>query len=143
MSLLIGRSAAIALAVFALHGFVEASSYPCPASAEPAETSPAPPGWRAWRSDEARTLKLRDVTFSDGQPEQRTFIRPVSSSHGPKGRIDKYDFASPTFQDIWLICQYEDTRIALVKQTDIRGKRCQVTYTRQGPKEAPSGIFCN
>ncbi|MDB5946243.1 MAG: hypothetical protein JWQ33_1269 [Ramlibacter sp.] len=114
----------------------------CPASAEPAETAPAPAGWRAWRSDEVRELRLVDVAFSDGPPEERAFITPGSSARRPGGRVDSYDFTSTSYRSVWHNCQYERTTIALVKETDVRGKRSQLSHRPDGGGQTRIAVSC-
>lgn len=114
----------------------------CPPAATPADTMPAPEGWRAWRTDEARSYKLADMTFSDGPPEERALLSPASSVRHGSSRTDTYDFTAATLRDVWVICQYRNTTIALVRQSDLRGKRCQLEYAKNGPVGDLTSIAC-
>jgi hypothetical protein len=104
----------------------------CPASIVPPASTQAPDGWRAWRTSEAREFRLSDVAFSDGPPQERVFLNSNSSSLSHGKRTEFYDFTPLTLRPIWIICQYARTDIALVQQTELKGKRCRLTYA--GPK---------
>jgi hypothetical protein len=114
----------------------------CPPTATPAETLPAPEGWRAWRTDEARAYKLADVTFTGGPPDERVFLSPASTSRQGGARVDSYDFTSPTLRDVWVVCQYRNTTIALVRQTDFHGKRCEASYAKNGQASEVKALSC-
>jgi hypothetical protein len=113
----------------------------CPPTTVPPETSPSPDGWRAWRSGEAKEFKLKGLAFSDGPPEERVFLNPIATTTKRTRRVDAYDFTSPTYREIWLICQYKGTDIALVRQTDLRGKRCRVLYDGRGAQASITPDF--
>lgn len=136
-------SLAMMIAMFSLAFPAKAQSNECPKTSTVGQAGPAPPGWRSWRSSETQEFKLRDIAFSDGPPDDRIFINPLASSRNKSARIDSYDFASPTFGSIWLICQYEGTDISLVKETDNRGKRCAVSFVRRGSKQIVDRISCH
>jgi hypothetical protein len=114
----------------------------CPPSAKPPETAAAPEGWRVWRSDQSHEYKLAGVSFSDGPPEKRVFLNPSSSR--PRGRehVDAYDFTAPSFREIWLICQYKDTPLSLIRATDARGKRCEVVSQSSTSRPESIAISC-
>ena len=131
----------LAVASLANMGAAMADDF-CPAAATPADTMPAPDGWRAWRTDEARVYKLADVTFTDGPPEERVFLSPASTMRRGSDRVDSYDFTSSTLRDIWVVCQYRNTTIALVKQADLRGKRCQASYSKNGQASELKALTC-
>ena len=136
------RSAALAAAAALFGPSVAVAGDVCPASAMPAEASSAPAGWRAWRSDEARELPLVNAGFSDGPPQERAFLNPVSSSQGRNSRVDTYDFRSSTLRTIWLICQYQGSTIALIRESGVRGKRCRVSHTLIGQNNTLVSISC-
>lgn len=115
----------------------------CPATAQPPETAPAPEGWRAWRSDEARTQPLTSISFSDGDPQERVFLAPDASTTQDQRSVDLYDFTSPTLRKIWVICQYKGTSVALVRPTKLLGKKCGVDRAMQaGRGDGSSFISC-
>jgi hypothetical protein len=109
----------------------------CPASIVPPETTQAPEGWRAWRVNEAREFRLSDLTFSDGPPQERVFLNSVAFHVKHGKREEMYDFTSASVRQIWMICQYAGTDVALVRETDLRGRRCRLTYPG---KQAHQGL---
>jgi len=122
------------LAVGAGAAAADASDPPlsCPATIVPPESTRAPEGWRAWRVSEISGFRLIDVSFSDGPPEERVFLNAITARVVRGHRVETFDFTSEAFRAIWVMCQYSGTDIALVRETNIRGKRCRLTYP--GPK---------
>ena len=114
----------------------------CPTTLKPAESTSAPPDWRVWRSDEAKELKLTDVSFADGDPKLRVFITPVAERQKGANRTASFDFRSSSYGKIWIICQYKDTNLTLVQPTDLQGKRCEVVYPSVLGGRASDHVSC-
>jgi hypothetical protein len=138
----------IAVGVFAAAGSADlgtsAPPLSCPSSIVPPESTLAPEGWRTWRVGEAREFRLSDVAFSDGPPQERVFLNSIASRLNHSKREELFDFTSASLRPIWMICQYVGTDIALVRETEIRGRRCRLTYPgRQAHGGLPPNLSCD
>src|SRR4051794_34405027 len=114
----------------------------CPATAAPPLTTSAPSGWQAWRFGEARELKLEGISFSDGPPEHRVFLNPNSIDRQKDKLTEAFDFTSTKLGEIWFICRYEGSDIGYIKQTEFRGKQCDVIYSGRRSQKKFDRITC-
>ena len=101
----------------------------CPESLDVvSEVRSAPPGWESLGPKEARSERhrLRHVTFTDGHPRARAFLRPTSSRSSASGeRTDVYKFSPASQEGIFLVCQYVETRQSVFRP--ITATACEVT----------------
>ena len=100
----------------------------CPQSLDVvSDVRSAPPGWETFGREEAGNEhhRLRHVTFTDGHPREKAFLRPTSSrSNASAERTDVYKFSPVSKDGIWLVCQYVDTRQSLFRP--ITATMCEV-----------------
>jgi hypothetical protein len=84
---------------------------------------------------------LRAVTFTDGHPRERAFLRPASSREDASNgeRTDVYQFSSVSAEGIWLVCQYRETRELLFRPVD--ATVCEVTSTDR-PDRPVAAVNC-
>ena len=110
----------------------------CPSPIDVGDSRAAPPsGWERLGTDEedGESLRrpLRRVTFTDGHPRERAFLRPTSSRSKANGdRTDVYSFSPVSKDGIWLVCQYAQTRQSLSRP--ITATMCEVTESDQPDK---------
>lgn len=130
---------ALSLAVALLLIAMDARAQPaCPDSIDVGDGRAAPPsGWERLGADEEGGERLRRtlrrVTFTDGHPRERAFLRPTSSRSEANGdRTDVYSFSPVSTEGIWLVCQYAQTRQSLSRS--ISATMCEVTENDQPDK---------
>ena len=84
---------------------------------------------------------LRAVTFTDGHPRDRAFLRPASSRENAANgeRSDLYEFSGVSGAGIWLVCQYRETRELLFKP--VNATVCEVTSTDR-PDQPVAAVDC-
>lgn len=124
---------------------VDAQAQPdCPDSLDVSKVL-APPGWEILGADEtgAARPRLRHVTFTDGHPREKAFLRPTSNRSTANGdRTDVYMFSPVSKDGIWLVCQYAGMRQSLSRP--ITATMCEVTENER-PENADSrvrGVVC-
>lgn len=130
---------ALSLAVSLLLIAMDARAQPdCPSSIDVGDSrAAAPSGWERLGADEEGGERLRRslrrVTFTDGHPRERAFLRPASRRSEANGdRTDVYSFSPVSKEGIWLVCQYAQTRQSLSRP--ISATTCEVTETDQPDK---------
>ena len=84
--------------------------------------------------------RLRRVTFSDGHPREKAFLRPYSSRSEANGdRTDVYRFSPVSNDGIWIVCQYERTHQTLSRP--LTASTCEVTASDR-PESRVRSVFC-
>ena len=115
----------------------------CPGSLVVGDLRQAPAsGWERLGAQEERGAprNLRRVTFSDGHPREKAFLRPSSSRSGANGdRTDVYKFSPLSKDGIWIVCQYEDTYQTLSRP--LTASTCEVIASDR-PERRVRSVFC-
>jgi hypothetical protein len=107
----------------------------CPESLQPGNISVAPAGWEVFGVEEPRIKRhsLDRVTFTDGHPREKAFLRPTASLRKSNGdRVDRYVFTPVSEDGIALVCEYAHTRQSLFRL--ITATTCEVTASGQPQK---------
>jgi hypothetical protein len=107
----------------------------CPEALQPGNTPVAPAGWEVFGVEEPRIGRhsLDRVTFTDGHPREKAFLRPITSRRRANGdRVDRYVFTPVSEDGIALVCEYANTRHSLFRR--ITATMCEVTANGQPQK---------
>ena len=114
----------------------------CPSSLVGDHREAPPSGWERLGAPEESSAprSLRRVTFSDGHPREKAFLRPSSSRSEANGdRTDVYRFSPVSKDGIWIVCQYEDTHQTLSRP--LIASTCEVIASDR-PEWRVRGVFC-
>jgi hypothetical protein len=115
----------------------------CPSSLVVGDLREAPPlGWERLGAhvESSERRSLRRVTFSDGHPREKAFLRPYSSRLEANGdRTDVYRFSPVSNDGIWIVCQYEHTHQTLSRP--LTASTCEVIESDRLERRVRS-VFC-
>ena len=118
----------------------------CPSEISVASTvNTVPNGWQLRGSSPGLVVhQLTGATFSDGDPEEKAFLKPHEMSSDTAGRRHKqtYRFTARYPDGIWLICTYQGTTVNLTKRLSDTPRQCSVSQIADRSGSVKQTITC-
>ena len=131
----------LVLAMLLSPAVVFAEEHDCPGGIEVSgnEVISWQPGWQDLGLIGDESHRFSRVSFTDGHPQDRAYLRPTSSRDVNGQRIDAYTFSAVSPDGIWLVCHYRQTLHVLFKP--IEAESCAVTWSGR-PDEPVESVVC-
>lgn len=84
-------------------------------------------GWDAYIDELNSRHSLEGITFFDGHPKEMASLAPDNENT----QDHKLTWTFGPKQEIWLVCKYKNTKVALIKKLAKDVKSCTVSYATQ------------